>query len=72
MYRAFGYDDNYHVGYYTKFTDSDGKIRHVIVEPILKGSSLALSPQIHEIKIKTLEEININEKEKNYERDKEL
>lgn len=57
MYKALGYDNNYHTGYYTRFTDADGKIRHVIVEPILKGSSLALSPQIHEIKVRTLEEL---------------
>lgn len=63
MYKALGYDGNYHVGHYTKFTDADGKIRHVIVEPILKGSSLAMSPQIHEINVRTLEEINNSNKE---------
>ena len=65
MYKALGYDGNYHVGHYTKFIDADGKTRHVIVEPILKGSSLALSPQIHEIKVRTLEDINNYNKEAN-------
>ena len=65
MYKALGFDGCFYVGYYTKFIDADGKTRHVIVEPILKGSSLALSPQIHEIKVRTLEEVNNYNKEAN-------